>query len=71
MDDGPIIVQARVPILAGDTPDALAARVLIQEHVIYPLALSWIARKRVRIIDERVVIDDDAPYPDNLIYEKA
>lgn len=39
MDDGPILVQAAVPVLPGDTEERLAARVLAQEHVIYPLAL--------------------------------
>jgi len=39
MDEGPALVQAAVPVLPGDTPDTLAARVLAQEHVIYPLAL--------------------------------
>ena len=39
LDDGPIIEQARVPILSSDTPDKLAARVLIEEHRIYPSAL--------------------------------
>ena len=41
VDRGPIIVQAAVPVLAGDTEAALAARVLAQEHRIYPLALRW------------------------------
>ncbi|MCO6382428.1 MAG: phosphoribosylglycinamide formyltransferase [Vannielia sp.] len=39
LDDGPILGQARVPILPGDTPDALAARVLIREHALYPACL--------------------------------
>lgn len=39
LDGGPILGQARVPILPGDTPDALAARVLVQEHRLYPEAL--------------------------------
>ncbi|MEM8824491.1 MAG: phosphoribosylglycinamide formyltransferase [Pseudomonadota bacterium] len=39
LDDGPILGQARVPVLAGDTPDTLAARVLVQEHRLYPLVL--------------------------------
>jgi formyltetrahydrofolate-dependent phosphoribosylglycinamide formyltransferase len=39
MDDGPILAQAAVPVLAGDTEEALAARVLAQEHVIYPIGL--------------------------------
>lgn len=39
LDDGPILGQARVPVLPGDTPDSLAARVLVQEHRLYPAVL--------------------------------
>ena len=45
LDDGPIIAQARVPILPGDTPDVLAARVLIEEHKLYPEALKAVASR--------------------------
>lgn len=47
MDEGPPILQARVPVLAGDTAEALAARVLAEEHRIYPLALAMVARGEV------------------------
>jgi len=57
MDTGPIIAQAAVPVVATDTPDSLAARVLTAEHCIYPLALRWIAEGRVRVENERAVID--------------
>ena len=40
MDEGPILGQATVPVLPGDTPDLLAARVLAQEHVLYPAVLA-------------------------------
>nr|WP_279308071.1 phosphoribosylglycinamide formyltransferase [Niveispirillum sp. BGYR6] len=49
MDEGPIIVQAAVPVLTGDTPDDLAARVLVQEHQAYPLAVRLIGEGRVRV----------------------
>ena len=39
LDDGPILGQARVPVLPGDTPDSLAARVLVEEHKLYPAVL--------------------------------
>ncbi|MEL6609023.1 MAG: phosphoribosylglycinamide formyltransferase [Pseudomonadota bacterium] len=39
LDDGPILGQARVPVQPGDTPELLAARVLVQEHVLYPAVL--------------------------------
>ena len=47
LDSGPIIEQASVPVLAGDTPETLAARVLEVEHRIYPLALKRLAEGRV------------------------
>ncbi len=56
VDDGPIIVQAAVPVLPGDDSDKLAARVLAAEHRAYPLALRLIAEGRVRIADGRVEI---------------
>ena len=39
LDGGPLLGQARVPILPGDTPDSLAARVLVEEHKLYPAVL--------------------------------
>lgn len=54
LDHGPIIVQAAVPVLAGDTEDALAARVLRQEHRIYPLAVRWFAEDRL-VIENGIV----------------
>jgi phosphoribosylglycinamide formyltransferase-1 len=57
MDDGPIILQAKVPVLPGDTTEALAARVLEQEHRLYPEAVRLIAEGRARVDGERVLID--------------
>lgn len=56
MDEGPIILQAVVPIEPGDTPDVLADRVLTQEHVIYPKGLELLAAGRLTVADERVEI---------------
>lgn len=61
MDEGPIIAQAVVPVLPDDTPDTLAARILEQEHVLYPLAVRLIAEGRVRVTAETVRIDDHQP----------
>lgn len=58
VDAGPIVVQAVVPILDPDTPDTLAARILRQEHRIYPLAVTLYAQKRLRIEGARVRILD-------------
>lgn len=49
LDHGPIIVQAVVPVLAGDTPDTLASRVLAQEHVVYPMTVRWLAEDRITL----------------------
>lgn len=56
MDEGPIILQAAVATEPGDTPDVLAARVLAQEHVIYPKGLELLASGRLKVADERVEI---------------
>jgi len=63
VDDGPILAQAAVPVLAGDTPETLAARVLAQEHRIYPAALAWLAAGRVRVEGARALVatPDAAP----------
>lgn len=61
LDCGPIIVQAAVPVLAGDTPATLAARVLEQEHLIYPRAVRWFLEGRVHLVEGRVRLDGEAP----------
>jgi phosphoribosylglycinamide formyltransferase-1 len=60
MDNGPIIVQAAVPILTGDDEPALAARVLEAEHRAYPLALALVASGRARVNGDRVEIEGGA-----------
>jgi phosphoribosylglycinamide formyltransferase-1 len=57
VDHGPIIIQAAVPVLPDDTAETLAARVLGAEHRIYPLALRWIAEKRLHVDGNRVTVD--------------
>ena len=56
MDSGPIIAQAAVPVVPGDSAETLAARVLEAEHRLYPHALHLVASDTVRIVDERVVM---------------
>jgi len=56
-DTGPIVVQRTVPVLDGDTPEALAARILEQEHVAYPAALRMLLTRRWRLEDRRVVFE--------------
>lgn len=55
MDSGPIIAQAAVPVLADDTPEELAARVLTAEHRLYPFALELVASGKTKVDGERVV----------------
>jgi phosphoribosylglycinamide formyltransferase-1 len=55
LDSGPTLQQAEVPVLPGDTPDTLAARVLEAEHKLYPQALNLIAEGKVRLDGNRVV----------------
>ncbi|MBO6764332.1 phosphoribosylglycinamide formyltransferase [Maricaulis sp.] len=54
MDDGPIIGQAAVPVLPGDTPDTLAARVLEAEHKLYPQCVALACSGKARVAGERV-----------------
>ncbi len=49
LDGGPVIIQARVPVLPDDDPETLAARVLAEEHRIYPLVVGWFAAGRLRL----------------------
>ena len=56
MDDGPILVQAAVPVLPDDDAERLAARVLLAEHKAYPLALRLLACGAATVLDERVVL---------------
>jgi len=61
LDHGPIIVQAAVPVMPGDDETSLAARVLRQEHRIFPLAVRWFLEGRLALVDRRVRLRDEAP----------
>jgi len=60
LDSGPLIIQARVPLLPEDDAATLAARVLEQEHRILPRAIRWFAEGRLAIDDGRVLLDGKA-----------
>ena len=62
LDGGPVVIQARVPVLPDDDEHTLAARVLVQEHVIYPRCVGWFA-------EGRLVWRDDAPWLDGVRLE--
>lgn len=55
LDNGPIVIQAAVPVLAGDTEETLAARVLEAEHRIYPQAVRWMIEDRLEFLAGDVV----------------
>jgi len=55
LDNGPIVVQGAVPVLAGDTEESLAARVLAVEHRIYPQAVRWLVEDRIEFAPGGVV----------------
>jgi len=57
VDEGPIILQAAVPILDDDSPETLAARILVQEHKLYPRAVQLFAEGRLRVEGRRVFVE--------------
>ena len=59
LDHGPVVIQAAVPVLDGDDEASLAARVLVQEHRIYPQAVRWFAEGRLRLEGGRVLLAAD------------
>jgi phosphoribosylglycinamide formyltransferase 1 len=67
LDHGPIIVQAAVPVLPGDDEGGLAARVLEQEHRIYPQAIRWFLDGRLRLEGNRVTVSAGRSAPDVLV----
>ncbi|MFC1589169.1 phosphoribosylglycinamide formyltransferase [Pseudomonadota bacterium] len=58
LDSGPVVIQAKVPVLHDDDEKSLAARVLEQEHIIYPLAIEWFVSGRLSLINNRVHFDN-------------
>jgi phosphoribosylglycinamide formyltransferase-1 len=61
LDHGPIVAQAAVPVQPDDTEASLAARVLQQEHVIYPRAVRWFVEGQLTLRDGRVTHQTGAP----------
>ncbi|WP_306604293.1 phosphoribosylglycinamide formyltransferase [Azonexus sp.] len=59
LDHGPVVIQAAVPVLDGDDEDSLSARVLRQEHRIYPQAVRWFAEGRLRLENGRVRVSGE------------
>lgn len=57
LDGGPVIIQDKVPILAGDDANTLAARVQDAEHLLYPRVIRWFAEGRVQLLDHQIIFD--------------
>ena len=70
LDGGPVVCQARVPILPDDTAESLAKRVHMQEHKLYPLVVKWFSEQRLKMEADYAVFDnktlpiEGAPYPE-------
>jgi phosphoribosylglycinamide formyltransferase-1 len=71
LDSGPIIAQAAVPVLPGDTADSLAERILTAEHWLYPLALQLVATSKARLEAGRAVVVDAPTEPLNRLFSPS
>ena len=60
LDHGPIVIQAAIPVLPEDTEETLAARVLQQEHRIYPQAVRWFMEDQIRLNENHVEVIDSS-----------
>lgn len=67
LDHGPMIAQAAVPVYAEDDASILAARVLKEEHRIYPEAVRWFAEGRLKVVGQRVLLTDEPAVSNALI----
>ena len=63
LDHGPVVAQAEIDVLPGDTEDTLAARVLVQEHQLYPRAIRLFVEERLQIVGEHVQIAEPTSHP--------
>lgn len=70
VDVGPVVLQAAVPVLAGDDADTLGARVLDQEHRIYPLAIRWFAEGRLECREDGAYLDGEPLPASGVNYEE-
>ena len=68
LDGGPPIIHAPVPILPTDTAQSLAARVIVQEHIIYPIAVRWYLEGRVVLTDSGALLDGKAIAPTGIAH---
>jgi phosphoribosylglycinamide formyltransferase-1 len=60
VDSGPIVLQAAVPVEPDDTEETLSARILVQEHRLYPEAIRLFAQGRLRMMGRKVIVNPEA-----------
>lgn len=70
LDGGPPVLQARVPILAGDTAERLAQRVIVQEHKIYPIVARWCLEGRLQLTGQSAMLDGVLLGPSGVDYHQ-
>jgi phosphoribosylglycinamide formyltransferase-1 len=58
LDSGPVVIQAEVPVLPDDNEESLAARVLQQEHIIYPMVIAWYIDGRLEYSGDKILLDN-------------
>ncbi|MCY4044531.1 MAG: phosphoribosylglycinamide formyltransferase [Cellvibrionales bacterium] len=68
LDGGPIIAQASVPILEGDTAQTLAKRILVEEHKVFPLAVNWFLEGKLRFIEGKAIFNGEPLPPSGHAY---
>lgn len=66
LDHGPAVMQASIPVLPSDTEDSLAARLLVQEHIIYPRAIRMFIEGKVSMAQDQVHVDIEKDLQDHL-----
>lgn len=71
VDTGPIIIQSVVPVFQNDTKETLAARILNEEHRIYPQAIQFFAEGRIKIVGHKVQIEDAEETPSIALHNPA
>ena len=71
LDGGPPVLQAKVPVLPEDTADTLAQRVIVEEHVIYPLAARWYLQGRLRLTGGQATLDGKALPPPGIEFREG
>ena len=70
LDDGPIIAQSELSVRANDTRETLANRVLLEEHILYPLILTSLVNKQLEILDSKVIWHQIPPINNTLSRQK-